>query len=271
MQIKARILNILRSLAKTEKILSWRASLKEKQRIKIYFDGTDWVETWEGGVIVRPFPVLNPIEQSKYNLDLFTKHYQLLPGDIVVDVGAGCGDELCFFSKRVHQEGRVIAIEASSDCIRRIYKVAKIASIENVTIIHSAIGSHEGIAKITTESPDSIRDRIIAQENSVKGQNVDLTTMDAIIAKLDIQKIDFLKVNIEGAEIDLLKGFEKHWRKVQNFCISCHDFVSPEQRTYDAVRRWFFERGISLMSYTPTDCARAWRNYYVYASISGMF
>jgi len=257
---------MLRSLAKTDTILSWRASLKEGQTVKIHFDGIDWIETWEGGVIIRPFPILNPIEQSRFNLDLFTKHYKILPGDIVVDVGAGCGDELCFFSKQVHQEGRVIAIEANPDCIRRIYKVAKIAGIGNATIIHCAVGSHEGTAKITTESSDSISDRIIENENGIEGQNVNLTTMDDIFEELRLQKIDFLKINIEGGEIDLLKGLIKYWRNVKNYCISCHDFMSPEQRTYDSIRRWFLERGIPPLSYAPTDYARTWRNYYVYAS-----
>jgi len=255
----------LKRLAKTDTVMSLRISVLERRRVRVRFDGKDWLMVWDGGGIAAPLPVLKPVHLSLSHIDLFTKHYQPQLGDTIVDVGAGCGDELSFFSQAVGPNGRVIAVEASPDCVERMRKLKRALSLENVTILHIAVGHHEGKAKMTTEAADSLSDRVISQEDAAQGVEVDVMTMDAVVEKFELEKVNYIKVNIEGAETDLLNGFYKHWRKVRNFCVSCHDFVSPEQRTYDAVRAWFTERELVPLAYEPTDYSRVWRNYYVFA------
>lgn len=256
----------LKRIAKSDAAMSCRVSWLERRKVCVRFDGKDWIETWDDGGIAAPLPVLKPVQLSRSHIDLFTKHYQPKEGDIVMDVGAGCGNELPFFSRAVGKNGRVIAIEASPDCVLRMEKLKKVLDLSNVTILRCAIGESEGTAKMTSEAPDSLSDRVVTEGSNVEGIAVEVMTLDAIIEKLDLPHVDYMKVNIEGAETALLKGCREQWGKIRNFCISCHDFVSPAQRTYDEVRAWFTAKGMVPQDYEPTDYVRVWRNYYVFAS-----
>ena len=54
------------------------------------------------------------------------------------------------------------------------------------------------------------------------------TTLDYIFRSLGLSRVDFLKMNIEGAERLALSGMGEMAQKTKNVCISCHDFLANE-------------------------------------------
>jgi hypothetical protein len=60
------------------------------------------------------------------------------------------------------------------------------------------------------------------------GIRVPATTLDAIFRSLALTRVDFLKMNIEGAEKLALSGMGEMMQKTKNACISCHDFLAEE-------------------------------------------
>jgi hypothetical protein len=63
--------------------------------------------------------------------------------------------------------------------------------------------------------------------NALTGVQVPIMTFDHFIEQEKISRVDFLKINIEGAEADLIEGMAKSIAIVKNLAVSCHDFLGP--------------------------------------------
>ena len=49
-------------------------------------------------------------------------------------------------------------------------------------------------------------------------------SLDELVERENVQRIDFLKINIEGAEAMAMRGMDRTLRITRALCISCHDF-----------------------------------------------
>jgi hypothetical protein len=80
---------------------------------------------------------------------------------------------------------------------------------------------------------------------------VPMLTLDEFVRVNGIKKIDFLKVNIEGAEAWMLEGMRNSIHIIQNAAISCHDFLSNdgEIRIMNEVRTFFEKSGFNVAHY----------------------
>jgi hypothetical protein len=78
---------------------------------------------------------------------------------------------------------------------------------------------------------------------------VDTTTMDMLCDKYDISTIDFLKMNIEGAETHAIRGMTTSIAKVHHACIACHDFIQskPDGRITREVTTFMTSNGFDVM------------------------
>jgi FkbM family methyltransferase len=152
--------------------------------------------------------------------------YQYLPkeGDTIVDVGAGTGWETLFFSRSVGISGRVISIEAHPKVFRCLSKMRAENRLENVTLVQAAVADQEGEVQLS-DSPEHEANSIVGL---VSGIPVACTTLDYIFRSLELSRVDFLKMNIEGAERLALSGMGEMLRKTKNVCIACHDFLADE-------------------------------------------
>lgn len=150
--------------------------------------------------------------------------YNYMPkeGDLVIDVGAGVGEELMVFSKSVGEKGRVFAIEAHPKTFRTLQYNNDKNGFGNTELLNIAITDVPGQIFIE-DSADSLANKVSKEENS-GGFQVQAITIEQLINRYDIAQVDFMKVNIEGAEQLLIKGIGKSIDKFKNLAISCHDF-----------------------------------------------
>src|SRR5690606_15659926 len=71
-------------------------------------------------------PVENPyfdFHKTRFEeraLNIFCQHYVPGKGDTIIDIGAGVGDEIAFFSKSISKEGKLFAIEASPASFKKL-------------------------------------------------------------------------------------------------------------------------------------------------------
>ena len=92
--------------------------------------------------------------------------------------------------------------------------------------------------------------------------------IDTIAAELGIQRIDLLKMNIEGAEQLAIQGIGTLLDNTRHICVSCHDFLADdggpdELRTKGFVREFLRERGFHVS--TRDDAIDPWTRDYLYA------
>jgi FkbM family methyltransferase len=244
---------------------SIKATKKAGQLIRVYYDNEDWVHRWRCGGVVSPRFIKRPIVQCTMSLPLFTYAYMPKAGDTILDLGAGIGTELQAFSEMVGPAGRVIAVEADPIACRCLKKLCRLLGLCNVTIVNSAIGDFEGVANLTQSGGGAITNKL-ATDQSDNVIEVPMTTLDLLIGKLGLERIDFLKMNIEGAEIPALSAFVERANIVRHWCISCHDFTGkPEDRTFAFVTQWLANKGLAISRH-PDVPGSPWMGFYVFTS-----
>jgi FkbM family methyltransferase len=199
---------------------------------------------------------------DKFLYDIFFREYKVNENDIAISLGAGKGEETQYLSERVGPNGKVFAIEADPRVFAVLQHNISKYKYKNVIALNIAIADFEGSINIVdlggTGSANYIQKE--ASENSV---SVQCTTMDKFVSDYELEKIDYIKVNIEGAEVEFLKGFQEKYQIVKNWCISCHDFTGVEsQKTFNFVTNFFKEKNVEFRTYN--DIPNPIIEFYVY-------
>ncbi|MEI6970044.1 MAG: FkbM family methyltransferase [bacterium] len=148
------------------------------------------------------YPLLGGTGFEEPALSGYIKHRDVQPGDIVVDVGAYAGDFTIYAAIKAGPSGKVIAFEPDSNSHAMLCENIRLNSLSNVTILKKGLWSEDGELSITGTafasqlSPDSIK----------YPTRVQVCSLDNELKRLAINRVDFIKVDIEGAEMDALKG-----------------------------------------------------------------
>ena len=183
--------------------------------------------------------------------DHWFHHYRPQKGDVVIDVGAGLGEDTWAFSQAVGETGRVIAIEAYPSSFEILECFCRLNRFANTTPLQAAVMDKAG--KVTMVVSENWAENAVDQGNRSQGVEVQAATLDEICEAQAVTKIDFLKMNIEGAERYALPGMGPMILRVQRICVSCHDYMAArgageQYRTRAFVERFLTEHGFRVSS-----------------------
>ncbi len=141
----------------------------------------------------------------------------IAPGSTVIEVGAHIGYISLFFSKLVAPNGRVIVFEPGYNNLPYLKK--NTGGLPNFELIEKAVSNSNGKALFFVESITGQNNSLLpnydgfdqnAREaglsSAKKSVEVETTTLDTFARTLQPGSIDFIKIDIEGAEIMALKG-----------------------------------------------------------------
>ncbi len=136
----------------------------------------------------------------------------LRPGMTVIDAGAHHGLYTLLASKRVRRDGRVIAIEPSPRECERLEKHLRINRCSNTELATCALGEDPGEADLYLV--DGIQDwcnslRPPAVDGPIRTVRVCVRRLDDVLAESGVSKVDFIKLDVEGAELSVLHGAMK--------------------------------------------------------------
>ena len=148
---------------------------------------------------------------------------ELDPGQVFFDVGANVGYYSILASRIVGPSGRVVAFEPVVRNISYLQRHVEINKAENVRVLPFAVSSANGILSFST-GPNSAMGSIEA--NGTGDVLVSAVSLDYIAGRLDIMP-DMLKIDVEGAEMDVFAGAEKVLASRPKIFLSTH---SPELR-----------------------------------------
>ncbi len=188
--------------------------------------------------------------------DYWLKHYCPQEGDVIVDVGAGRGEDTLTFSRGVGESGRVIAIEAHPLSFAILKNFCLLNELRNVTALQLALVDKPGLVRIV-ESESSWMENAIEYGDGSSGIEVRAATLDDICEQEGLKNIAFLKMNIEGAERYALLGMESVLPHTRQICVACHDFRceggdGEQFRTRAFVEQFLVKRGFTVTS-SPDD------------------
>jgi FkbM family methyltransferase len=205
----------------------------------------NWVNTQPEATFVCPDLHTSPFEQVKARIaGYWFQYYTPGNGDVVIDVGAGIGEDTVILSHLVGASGRVHAIEAHPATFQCLRSTAERCGLTNIEIHQLAITHNSGSVSISDDA-HHLANSIVIDSGGI---SVEAQSLDHFIEQVGHPAIAFLKMNIEGAERPALMGLNRQASKIGHMAISCHDFVAEagagEQfRTKDAVRKRLTELG----------------------------
>lgn len=191
------------------------------------------------------------IEKYLRDADDYWFHvYKPSPGDVIVDIGAGRGEDVYAFSKAVGASGMVWAIEPHPVSYLALRKLCEWNGLANVRTLNYACTEREERLWIETMAvweSNYVRDGE-ASENSFPVEGI---AFDKLSRREGISEISFLKMNIEGAERYALKGCREALQRTSKLCVAAHDFRADRGegesfRTLGFVREFLAESGFSV-------------------------
>jgi FkbM family methyltransferase len=157
-------------------------------------------------------------------LETYFRFFTPGPGDCIIDLGAGLGEETVIFAQLVGKTGMVFSIEANPVTAGALQYACRCNHFDQVQVHNLAIAAEEGTVQIEN-NPVSYVGNTIEKENSIHSTfTVPALSMDLFVERNGIQKIDLLKSNIEGAEQFLIQGMSRSIDILRVAAISCHDF-----------------------------------------------
>jgi FkbM family methyltransferase len=179
--------------------------------------------------------------------DLLWRHYRPRAGDVVFDVGAGDGGETFWLTGLVGAEGRVIAVEAAPEPFARLSELVALNRWDNVEPRQVALAGSPG-----TVSMSDSEDWVAGNVFEGGGAEVQAVTLDDLCAELGVERVDWLKMNIEGSEKDAVLGMERMAPHIRHLTVSCHDFLGTEWgRSKDQVVSWLRDHGFTVAEHGP--------------------
>ncbi len=130
-------------------------------------------------------------------------------GDIVLDCGANVG----LYAKTALASGAklVVAIEPAPEnveCLRR--NLAREITERKVVVWPKGVWDKEDTLTLNRDPNNSARDSFLRLEGpSISGIQVPLSTIDKLVADLNLARVDFIKMDIEGSECKAILGAQR--------------------------------------------------------------
>jgi FkbM family methyltransferase len=158
----------------------------------------------KGTCIEKKFRFLMPPEKI-YSFKDKGIYIDVEEGDIVLDCGAGCSEETTlnaiYFAKKAGKIGKVFSFEANP----RVYKklLQDVKEYSNILPLNLALWKENGKVHIKDEYGGSshITDEISNETHLIKA-----VTIDNFAKENNLHSVDFIKMDIEGAELAALEG-----------------------------------------------------------------
>ncbi|MDB5255484.1 MAG: FkbM family methyltransferase [Chitinophagaceae bacterium] len=171
-------------------------------------------------------------QYEKETNDLLLEYIK--PGQVVIEAGANNGTETVLLSRLVGPTGKVFAFEPVEHIHNMLQLNLSINHCGNVTAEQKALGESDGELYFNV-LPENFCNQGMAgkyDERSVDTKVlVQQTSIDSLLLQHHIQAIDFIKMDIQGAEIELLKGAEQTIQKSKPliFTEATEDFLSIQK------------------------------------------
>jgi FkbM family methyltransferase len=132
-------------------------------------------------------------------------------GFVIFDIGANVGYHTLIFSHLVGENGKVFSFEPEPENFATLNNNILINNIKNVITINKAVSDKKAVLDFYVSNSFNkgthslVYNPIQHSEVSIK---IDCLPLNDFIVERSISKIDFIKIDVEGAEHEVIKGME---------------------------------------------------------------
>ena len=180
----------------------------------------------------------------------------LRPGDCYVDVGAHVGYHSLVAARLVGEDGRIIAIDPQPYNCAKILTNAELNGFANIVVVTAAVAEADGFASLKNQSrQDKARLTLVGPgvNDGALTFVVPTITLRWLIETYALRPVNLLKIDVEGLELEVLKGAGDAMRAIENIVFE----VLPGE---DADRTLAVERMLQDFGFKMFDVdGAAWR------------
>jgi FkbM family methyltransferase len=139
-----------------------------------------------------------------YEKASYDKFWDVQEGFKILDVGANIGVYTLKMAKKAGCKGFVISAEPEDENFLFLQKNIAINELENVIPVKAALSDFEGKGTLFLSASGSGEHSLVSKsENKIE---VPVFSVEGLMRRLKIESLDLMKIDVEGAEIQVLKG-----------------------------------------------------------------
>ncbi len=132
-------------------------------------------------------------------------------GDVVFDVGANFGLFTRFLSESVGQRGKVYSFEPTSDMFGVLDQNCRALGLENTVRVCTALSDRTGTASMVIPQREDgtlnhYEASLVNSADTGRTESVAISTLDDFCDHHGIKRVDFIKCDVEGHELEVLAG-----------------------------------------------------------------
>jgi|WetSurMetagenome_2_1015567.scaffolds.fasta_scaffold92328_4 FkbM family methyltransferase len=136
------------------------------------------------------------------------------PGDVCLDIGANMGALTLALAKRATRSGKVYAFEPGKLTFDRLIKNIELNPGYSEIIVPYQMGlSDRPGALYWCEHEENKGDANLSEHPSPNSVPVPVSTVDAQFKNIPIEKLDFVKIDVESMEYEVISGGMETWKK----------------------------------------------------------
>lgn len=204
------------------------ASMLAKNSI-VYINGIKYVLTDSGSI-----ETVSPRHENEVYRYLISK---MKEGDVFIDVGAHVGKYALQAAKIVGSRGLVIAIEPFPGNYSALLKGISLNNLKNIIALNLAAWNENCKLRLFITEVSSHHS---VKNNDLEFIQVEAQTIDSILEKLNVTTCDWIKIDAEGAEYEIIKGLEKCLRNIRP------KFIIEVTRHVDDILSFFSNLGYEI-------------------------
>jgi FkbM family methyltransferase len=188
--------------------------------------------------------------------------YEIGADDVVIDVGANIG-AFAVTAARAAANGRVYAFEPEPDNFALLCGNVRRNGCRNVTLVQAAVTDVPGEVALSL-SPGNASGHSVRRNHGGPGLVVPAVALVGLLDEYRIARCDFLKLDCEGAEYDILYGLPRElFPRIRRLALEYH--AGPEQKRAKGDELVAFLRGVGYRVDLYTSVVGS-RNGLIFAS-----
>jgi len=134
------------------------------------------------------------------------------PDDTIIDIGANIGTRAMDFA-RLAPHGAVLAFEPDPDTYRRLLAHVEMNGLDRIKPINKGVGPEvreETLYRVVGFNPGMNRImKNVEVDDRVGATRIQMTPLAPVLAEHALEKVDMIKIDVEGFEFEVLKGCEE--------------------------------------------------------------
>jgi FkbM family methyltransferase len=166
----------------------------------------------------------------------------------IVDIGANMGS-FTVFAAQCCPGARIFSFEPEQGNFNVLQQNVAVNSLaDRIQVLNCAVASSSGTRRLALD--ESPLNSLVPGGEVTDHQNVRCTTLRDILSDYALEKIDFLKMNCEGAEYEILEGCtEAEFSRMPNIRLEYHNLPSIGRRGTD-LAKFLQDKGYKIERFT---------------------